>query len=75
LGTATSVTVEVVLPAVAPTAGLQPSIPPFSESNRNRAGAECPAASWMTNPVGSVLKTCDVAPLMNCHPEEGVSPT
>src|SRR6476661_8315438 len=39
---------------------LHPSMPPFSESNRNVAGCGTPLESWIANPVGSVLNTCPV---------------
>ena len=66
LRTATSVTVDGAGP-VAPTAGFQPSIPPFSEAKMNLAGPEWPAASRTTNPLASVLNTCPVgAPELIC---------
>src|SRR5262245_889114 len=56
---ATSVTVEGVLP-VAPTVGFQPSIVPFSVSNRNTEAPEWPLPSVIMKADVSALNTCPV---------------
>src|SRR5215468_9136741 len=62
LSRATSVTVEVVPGAVAPTPGFQPSIVPFSVSKMNNARPELPLASVTVKSFGfvPVLNTCPV---------------
>src|SRR5258705_9633731 len=59
LSRATSVTVEGLL-LVAPTAGLQPSIVPFSVSKMNTDEPECPCLSLTANPDWAELNTCPV---------------
>src|SRR6266487_6395274 len=59
LSRATSVTMDGPAP-VAPTAGFQPSIVPFSVSKRNTDDPECPWPSLTTNADWSELNTCPV---------------